>query len=200
MTRDFRPSPSPRDLPCRSYSPSGFLTLALCCLLLGLYQVALREHPGVVAAGFLYGGLAQAITGIHEWRRGNAFGAAAFTACGLFWLSLLPVLVLPAAGVGLPYQPFAAVPYLTLWSLFAALLGHGAAQEQRLTGFIFGALALLLGLAAAAMIWENPAIRQVACLVGIGSALLACYQGLMLLSLRIARGRQPAGAAVSKPS
>ncbi|SDL28280.1 hypothetical protein SAMN05660860_00230 [Geoalkalibacter ferrihydriticus] len=172
---------------CQTHSPSGFLTLGLCSLLLGLYQAGLIAHPALVAVGFVYGGLSQAVTGVHEWRHGNAFGAAAFVSCGLFWLSLLPILVLPGAGIGQPFETFASVPYLIMWSLFIGILAHGAGQVQKFTGLLFGALALLLAFVAAALVWEPFALRQAACLIGVGTGLLATYKGLSLQTLRFTR-------------
>lgn len=186
------------EVPCRSYSPSGFLTLGLCSLLLGLYQAGLNAYPGIVAAGFLYGGLAQAMTGVHEWRHGNAFGAVAFTSCGLFWLSLLPVMVLPEAGIGLPFQPFASIPYLTMWCLFVGLLAHGSGQNQRFVGVIFGALAVLLCLTAAGIAWESNALHQSAVIAGVLTGILSTIRGFSMLSLRISQGRGSSAQALSK--
>ena len=36
---------------------------------------------------FAYGGLAQLLAGMWEFRTGNTFGATAFTSYGAFWLS-----------------------------------------------------------------------------------------------------------------
>ena len=36
-----------------------------------------------------YGGLAQLLAGMWEFRTGNTFGAVAFTSYGAFWLSFL---------------------------------------------------------------------------------------------------------------
>ncbi|MDO3378965.1 acetate uptake transporter [Geoalkalibacter halelectricus] len=174
---------------CQTRSPSGFLTLGLCCLLLGLYQGGLIAFPALVAVGFIYGGLSQAVTGIHEWRHGNAFGAAAFVSCGLFWLSLLPILILPDAGIAKPFDAFASVPYLIMWSLFVGILAHGAGQTEKITGVIFGALALLLGLVAATLVWEPALLRQATCLFGVATGLLATAKGLSLQGLYLARRR-----------
>ena len=43
--------------------------------------------PVVLGMAFAYGGLAQFMAGMWEFRTGNTFGAAAFTTYGAFWLS-----------------------------------------------------------------------------------------------------------------
>ncbi len=171
-------------------SPSGYLTLGLCAMLLGLHQVGLLEHPAWVAAGFLYGGSCQVLVGLNEWRRGNAFGAVTFTACGLLWLSLLPMLVLPAAGIGQVPQAAASAPYLVMWGLFCAILGHGCGQGQRLAGYVFGSLMLLLLVTAAALAWESANLHRLVCLAGALCGFLATLQGFSLFSSRL-KSRQP---------
>ena len=41
----------------------------------------------VLGAAFFYGGLAQLLAGMWEFRAGNTFGAAAFSSYGAFWLA-----------------------------------------------------------------------------------------------------------------
>ena len=42
----------------------------------------------VIGLAIFYGGIAQLIAGIMEFRTGNTFGATAFTSYGAFWLAL----------------------------------------------------------------------------------------------------------------
>ena len=61
----------------------GLTTIVLCCINAGLLP---REAvPVVVPLAFAYGGVAQIIAGILEFRTGNTFGMVAFTSYGLFW-------------------------------------------------------------------------------------------------------------------
>ncbi|HYA33513.1 MAG TPA: acetate uptake transporter, partial [Candidatus Bathyarchaeia archaeon] len=53
----------------------------------------------ILAMGIFYGGLAQVIAGIMEWKKNNTFGMTAFLSFGLFWLSLVTLLVLPKLGL-----------------------------------------------------------------------------------------------------
>ena len=45
-----------------------------------------------------YGGSAQVIAGIMEWKKGNTFAATAFISYGFFWLSLVSLIGLPKVG------------------------------------------------------------------------------------------------------
>src|SRR5437588_2037169 len=47
----------------------------------------LTDVPVVLGMALAYGGLAQLLAGMWEFRTGNTFGAVAFTSCGAFWIS-----------------------------------------------------------------------------------------------------------------
>ncbi len=77
----------------------------------GATTVLLNLHnAGIIAAtslgmifamGIFYGGLAQIIAGVLEFRKGNTFGTLAFTSYGLFWISLVALLLFPKMGLAL---------------------------------------------------------------------------------------------------
>ncbi len=52
----------------------------------------------VLAMGIFYGGIAQIIAGIMEFKKGNTFGTTAFISYGLFWLTLVALWVIPGTG------------------------------------------------------------------------------------------------------
>ena len=57
-------------------------------VLLNLHNAGIYDLGSMILAmGIFYGGLAQIIAGIMEWRKNNTFGATAFTSYGLFWLA-----------------------------------------------------------------------------------------------------------------
>ena len=58
--------------------------------------------PMILAMGIFYGGLSQVIVGIMEWKKGNTFGTLAFTSYGLFWLTLVGILIIPKLGIASP--------------------------------------------------------------------------------------------------
>jgi uncharacterized protein len=61
----------------------GLTTVVLSCINAGLLT---REAlPAVIPLAFAFGGLAQIVAGLMEYRNGNTFGTVAFTSYGLFW-------------------------------------------------------------------------------------------------------------------
>src|SRR4030066_1282181 len=77
-------------------APLGLLGFGLTTVLLNLHNAGFFPLDSMILAmGIAYGGLAQIIVGIMEFRKGNTFGTAAFTSYGLFWWSLVILLVMP---------------------------------------------------------------------------------------------------------
>ena len=54
----------------------------------------------ILTMGIFYGGAAQVIAGIMEWKKGNTFATTAFTSYGMFWLTLVGLWILPDMGFG----------------------------------------------------------------------------------------------------
>ena len=52
----------------------------------------------ILAMGIFYGGLGQIIAGIMERKKNNTFGMTAFLSFGIFWLTLVTLLILPKPG------------------------------------------------------------------------------------------------------
>ncbi len=60
----------------------GLTTVVLSSINAGLLPA---EAAVVVPLAFAYGGIAQLIAGVLEFKTGNTFGMVAFTSYGLFW-------------------------------------------------------------------------------------------------------------------
>ncbi|MGO9480835.1 MAG: acetate uptake transporter [Candidatus Kryptoniota bacterium] len=68
--------------------PLGLAGFGLTTVLLSAINAGLLPKeavPAVVPLAFAYGGVAQIIAGILEFKNGNTFGTVAFTSYGLFW-------------------------------------------------------------------------------------------------------------------
>ncbi|MGA9030843.1 MAG: acetate uptake transporter, partial [Methanoregula sp.] len=61
-------------------APLGLLGFGMTTVLLNLHNAGFIELGSMILAmGIFYGGLAQIIAGIQEWKKNNTFGATAFT-------------------------------------------------------------------------------------------------------------------------
>src|SRR3954462_682611 len=70
--------------------PLGLAGFAMTTFVLSMFNAGLigaGGEPVVLGLALAYGGLAQLLAGMWEFRTGNTFGATAFTSYGAFWLS-----------------------------------------------------------------------------------------------------------------
>src|SRR5471032_309175 len=87
-------------------APLGLLGFGMTTVLLNLHNAGFYElNSMILAMGLCYGGTAQVIAGIMEWKKGNTFATTAFISYGFFWLSLVALLVLPKTNLAAPTDP-----------------------------------------------------------------------------------------------
>lgn len=79
-----------RDIKVADPGPLGLGAFALTTFMLSMFNAELVRGSGlpvVFGVALMYGGIAQVLAGMWEFRAGNTFGATAFTSYGAFWLS-----------------------------------------------------------------------------------------------------------------
>lgn len=97
-------------------APLGLLGFGMTTVLLNLHNSGLFSLDSMILGmGMFYGGTAQVIAGIMEWKKNNTFGTTAFTSYGFFWLTLVALLVLPKLGWSTAPSKEAMAAYLFLW-------------------------------------------------------------------------------------
>src|SRR6185437_16269984 len=121
LTDTLQPEPRPIANP----GPLGLAGFGLTTVVLSCVNAGLLSHeavPVVVPLAFAYGGVAQIVAGILEFRNGNTFGMVAFLSYGLFWwwFALLQWTI----GAGWLAQPPASAVacVLLMWGVFTLLL------------------------------------------------------------------------------
>ena len=130
-------------------APLGLLGFGMTTVLLNLHNAGFYElNSMVLAMGICYGGAAQIIAGAMEWRKGNTFATTAFVSYGLFWLSLVALIVLAKLGWGSASNDTAMAAYLAMWGLFTAVMFVGTLRLNRALQVVFGTLAILFFLLA----------------------------------------------------
>src|SRR5690349_15321388 len=76
--------------PIANPGPLGLAAFALTTFVLSMFNAGLvgaGGEPVVFGLALAYGGLAQLLAGMWEFKTGNTFGATAFASYGAFWLS-----------------------------------------------------------------------------------------------------------------
>jgi succinate-acetate transporter protein len=159
-------------------APLGLLGFGLTTVLLNLHNTGLFAlDTMILAMGIFYGGLAQLIAGIMEWKKNNTFGMTAFTSYGFFWLSLVGLIALPKLGFQAA-SSFSMGFYLLLWGIFTFVMFIGTLKISRALQFVFLSLSILFGLLALRDFTENSIIGTIAGIEGIVCGFSAIYTGL----------------------
>jgi len=131
-------------------APLGLMGFGMTTVLLNLHNAGLYTlGTMILSMGIFYGGIAQIIAGIMEYKKGNTFGTTAFTSYGLFWLTLVFLNILPNTGLwNVPPELFALGSYLLMWGLFTLFMFFGTLKRNRALQVVFLSLAILFFLLA----------------------------------------------------
>lgn len=161
-------------------APLGLLGFGMTTVLLNMHNAGLFTLGSVILAmGLAYGGVAQIIAGIMEWKKNNTFGTTAFLSYGLFWISFVLLLILPKLGVVDGTGGNTALgSYLVLWGIFTGIMFVGTLVTNRAIQFVFGSLTILFFLLAAGIFSGISTITTIAGYEGIICGLSAMYTGL----------------------
>jgi succinate-acetate transporter protein len=168
-------------------APLGLLGFGLTTVLLNLHNAGFFPlDTMILAMGLAYGGLAQVIVGAMEFRKGNTFGMVAFTSYGLFWWSLVALLVLPSfsfAGISAPTET-AMAAYFFMWGLFTFVMFFGTLKTNRALQFVFMSLAILFFLLVTreltlnAVLYGDITVNTIAGVEGVICGASAVYLAL----------------------
>jgi uncharacterized protein len=161
-------------------APLGLLGFGMTTVLLNLHNAGFFElNSMILAMGICYGALAQVIAGIMEWRKGNTFATTAFVSYGLFWLSLVALVVLPKIGWGAAPNDTAMAAYLAMWGLFTFGMFIGTLRLHVAGQVVFGTLTILFFmLAIGDFTGASPGLRHFTGYEGIVCGFSAIYAGL----------------------
>jgi succinate-acetate transporter protein len=130
-------------------APLGLLGFGMTTVLLNLHNAGFYElNSMILAMGICYGGIAQVIAGIMEWKKGNTFATTAFISYGFFWLSLVALILLPKLNLAAPTDETSKAAYLAMWGLFTAVMFLGTFRLNRALQVVFGTLTILFFLLA----------------------------------------------------
>ncbi|MDR1404067.1 MAG: acetate uptake transporter [Candidatus Methanoplasma sp.] len=143
----------------------GLLAFGMTTVLLSLHNLGLFGlDSAVLSMGILYGGTAQIIAGIFEFRRGNTFGATAFTSYGFFWLTF--VLINTGMIPGAAADSVSLGTYFAVWGVLTLFLFVGTLKGTRATQSVFLTLTLLFFVVAVKDLTGIPEIAYVAGAIG----------------------------------
>jgi uncharacterized protein len=157
-------------------APLGLMGFGMTTVLLNIHNAGFFPLGSMILAmGIFYGGIAQIIAGIMEFKKGNTFGTTAFTSYGLFWLTLVFLITFPIMG-WLEKPPVSFMGwYLFMWGLFTFFMWIGTFGKNRALQVVFFTLWILFFLLATRDWTGSEFIGKIAGFEGIICGFSAIY-------------------------
>lgn len=162
---------------CANPSPLGLMGFGMTTILLNIHNAGIIGlSTMILSMGIAYGGLAQIIAGIMEFKKNNTFGATAFTSYGLFWISLAFIWWNPF-GIESP-DAMSMGFYLMMWGIFTLFMFIGTLRLSNQLKVVFGTLTLLFFLLALGDFTGSALIGTIAGWEGIVCGATAIYSAM----------------------
>jgi len=158
--------------------PLGLAAFALTTFVLSMYNSEILNPDGeavVFGLALAYGGIAQLLSGMWEFRTGNTFGAVAFTSYGAFWISFWAFEQFYAKDIPEAALTQAVGVYLVAWGFFTLYMFVASLRTTGAIAMVFLLLTttfLLLGIGE----WTTTTgVSKAGGFVGIATAAAAWY-------------------------
>jgi uncharacterized protein len=161
--------------------PLGLAAFAGTTFVLSMVNAGLvgdKIHPGggllpmIAALALAYGGAAQLIAGLWEFRTGNTFGAVAFCSFGAFWISFY--FIVQSVASNAPTEVFSGLGlYLWMWGIFTVYMFIASLRTTGAIALVF----LLLAITFIVLGIGNSALAGTASVTN-GTIKLGGYLGL----------------------
>jgi succinate-acetate transporter protein len=158
--------------------PLGLAGFAMTTFVLSMFNAKLvgsAGEPVVLGLAAAYGGLAQLLAGMWEFRTGNTFGAVAFSSFGAFWISFFLLVqffapTIPAADAG-----HAIGLYLWAWAIFTTYMFVASLRTTGAVALVFLLLAATFILLGAGNSGAHEDVIKWGGYIGIATAAAAWY-------------------------
>jgi len=153
---------------------AGFAATTFALSMINANLVGAQSVGIVLPLALAYGGIAQLLAGMWEFRTGNTFGAVAFSSYGAFWISVYVLLnVLPARAI--TEAGFSL--YLYTWTIFTLLMFIASLRTTGVLALTFLVLTvtfLLLAIGHASLVGGTAATNNTIKLGGWCGSVTAC--------------------------
>jgi succinate-acetate transporter protein len=160
-------------------APLGLAGFAMTTLVLSCFNAGFLDKAAagvVLPLALFYGGLAQFLAGMWEFRRGNTFGATAFSSFGAFWLAYYALIKDVAPTLVLSHDANKALGlFLLAWAIFTAYMTVAAIRVSGAVLGVFVALTVTFALLSIGEFAKNDSITKAGGWLGLVTAALAWY-------------------------
>jgi hypothetical protein len=187
MTEDISQEPTTRAAPSppaaaaatiADPAPLGLAAFALTTFVLSMFNAGLvdaKGEPIVLGLALAYGGTAQLLAGMWEFRKGNTFGATAFSSYGAFWISFWAYVAFFAEKIPEANRGSAAGLYLIAWGIFTTYMWVASLRTTAAVNLVFLLLAITFFVLGIGDAIGNDTISKLGGWLGLATAVAAWY-------------------------
>jgi succinate-acetate transporter protein len=164
--------------PIADPGPLGLAAFALTTFVLSMFNanlVGAGGEPVVFGLALAYGGLAQFVAGMWEFRTGNTFGAVAFTSYGAFWLSFWAFAQFFEKSVPKADAGHAVGLFLIAWGIFTLYMFVASLRTTAAIATVFALLAATFFVLGIGNAGGHTSIVHVGGWIGLATAAAAWY-------------------------
>lgn len=160
-------------------APLGLIGFGMTTILLNIHNAGFFPLDSMILAmGIFYGGMAQVVAGIMEFKKNNTFGTTAFTSYGFFWMALAALNILPEMGYGEAANSLSMAAFLFMWGFFTLFMFIATLRISKALQVVFGTLTLLFFLLAIGNFTGSTLILTIAGYEGIICGFTAIYAAM----------------------
>ena len=158
--------------------PLGLAGFAMTTFVLSMFNanlVAKSGEPVVLGLALAYGGIAQLLAGMWEFRTGNTFGAVAFSSFGAFWISYWLLVTFGVSAIPAAHLSSALGLYLWAWAIFTTYMFVASLRTTGAVALVFFLLAITFILLGAGNTGGNQTVIHWGGYIGLATAAAAWY-------------------------
>lgn len=160
-------------------APLGLCAFGMTTIVLSLHNAGITALGSpILAMALFYGGIAQFVAGILEWKKNNTFGLLTFGSFGFFWISFATIFLLPVLGLSGNPGAVDIAAFLGVWGIFALGLFICTLKMHRILAVTLFFVVLLVAVLVTATLTGNETIHLLGGMTGIITGSLALYIGL----------------------
>ncbi len=152
---------------------------------LSMFNADLVSRSGeavVLGLALAYGGLAQLLAGMWEFRTGNTFGAVAFSSYGAFWISFWAFVQFYAASIPAADAGHAVGLYLIAWGIFTAYMFIASLRTTAAIAAVFILLTVTFFLLGIGNAHGSDSLVKAGGWVGLATAIVAWYASFAVVT------------------
>src|SRR2546421_2815952 len=158
--------------------PLGLAGFAMTTFVLSMFNAKLVSRGGeqvVLGLALAYGGIAQLLAGMWEFRTGNTFGAVAFSSFGAFWISFWLLVTFAVPKIPPADAGHAIGLYLWAWAIFTTYMFVASLRTTGAVALVFLLLAATFILLGAGNSGAHENVIKWGGYVGLATAAAAWY-------------------------